>query len=67
MSTGQAISVTTITTVIGFMALSFATLVNTMRLGWTLAVGIGATFFSCMLIVPAVLAIKYRTKKEGSK
>ncbi|MCF7861039.1 MMPL family transporter [Candidatus Woesearchaeota archaeon] len=64
MSTGQAISVTTITTVVGFMALSFATLVNTMRLGWTLALGIGATFFACIVIVPAVLVIKY---KNGDK
>ena len=64
MSTGQAIAITTITTVVGFMALSFANLVNTRRLGWTLAVGIFATFFACMLIVPAVLTIQYRIKKR---
>ncbi len=62
MSTGQAISVTTLTTIVGFMALSFASLVNTHRLGWTLALGILATFFSCMLIVPAVLVLQYRRK-----
>jgi uncharacterized protein len=65
MGTGQAISVTTITTIVGFMALSFATLVNTMRLGWTLALGIAATFFACIIIVPAVLVLKYR--KGGKK
>ncbi len=64
MSTGQAISITTITTILGFMALSFATLVNTMRLGWTLALGIFATFFSCMLIVPAVMALQYKIKNR---
>ena len=67
MSTGQAISVTTITTIMGFMALSFATLVNTMRLGWTLALGIFATFLSCVLIVPAVLSIKYKLKSKKTK
>lgn len=60
MGTGQAISITTITTIVGFMALSFATLVNTMRLGWTLAVGIAMTFFACIIIVPAVLSLKYQ-------
>ncbi|MFC1768308.1 RND family transporter [Nanoarchaeota archaeon] len=64
MDTGQALSITTITTVIGFMALSFATLVNTMRLGWTLAIGIFATFFACILIVPAVLTLKYKRRNE---
>jgi uncharacterized protein len=67
MSTGQAISITTITTVMGFMALSFATLVNTMRLGWTLALGIFATFLSCVLIVPTVLSIQYKYKLKKSK
>jgi len=62
MSTGQAISITTITTVLGFTALSFATLVNTQRLGWTLALGILMTFFACILIVPAVLSLSYRTR-----
>ncbi len=64
VSTGQAISTTTITTVIGFMALSFATLVNTMRLGWTLALGILCTFFASILIVPAAMAIQYKLKKK---
>lgn len=67
MSTGQAISITTITTVLGFMALSFATLVNTMRLGWTLALGIFATFFACIVIVPSVIAIKYKSEIKKGK
>jgi len=62
LSTGEAISITTITTVFGFMVLTFATLVNTKRLGWTLALGILATFFACMLIVPAVMALQYKFK-----
>jgi len=65
LSTGEAISITTMTTVFGFMVLTFATLVNTKRLGWTLALGILATFFACMLIVPAVMAIKYKFKRRG--
>ncbi len=67
LSTGQALSVTTITTVTGFFALSFATLVNTRRLGWTLALGIFATFFSCMLIVPAVMILQHRRKLKKQK
>jgi len=62
LSTGEAISITTITTVFGFMVLTFATLTNTKRLGWTLAVGIIATFFACMLIVPAVMALRYKLR-----
>jgi len=61
-STGQAISITTITTILGFLALSFATLVNTHRLGYTLAIGIGATFIACIIIVPTVLSIKNKTR-----
>jgi len=64
MSTGEAISITTMTTILGFMVLSLATLVNTRRLGWTLALGILATFFSCMLTVPAVMAIQYKFKQR---
>ena len=67
MSTGQAIAITTLTTFVGFMALSFASLVNTKRLGWTLALGIVSTFFSCMLIVPAVLAIQFKLRNRGVK
>jgi len=67
MSTGQAIAVATITTMVGFSALSFATLVNTRRLGWTLAVGIFCTFFACMLIVPSVLALQHKWKQRRLK
>jgi len=63
-STGQAISITTITTILGFLALSFATLVNTHRLGYTLAIGIGATFIACIIIVPTVLSIKYKWRSK---
>jgi len=64
-STGEAIMVTTLTTIIGFMALAFATLLGTQRLGYTLAVGILATFISCMVLVPAVLSLqeKIRVKR----
>jgi predicted RND superfamily exporter protein len=67
MSTGQAISITTITTVAGFLVLSLATLMNTKRLGWTLALGILATFFSCILIVPSVLALQYKLKARRTR
>jgi len=62
--TGKAVAITTLTTVVGFLALSFAELVNTKRLGWTLAVGILATFFACILIVPAILTIQYRIQQR---
>jgi len=62
LSTGQAISITTLTTVFGFMVLTFATLVNTKRLGWTLALGILCTFLACILIVPAVMALRYKIR-----
>jgi uncharacterized protein len=65
MGTGKAVAITTLTTVVGFMALSFAALVNTKRLGWTLGVGIMATFFACILIVPAILTIQYRIQQKN--
>jgi predicted RND superfamily exporter protein len=46
------------------MALSFATLNNTRRVGWTLAIGIIATFFACILIVPAVLSLQQKMKSR---
>jgi len=61
-STGEALSITTITTVLGFMVLTFATLVNTKRLGWTLALGILCTFLACILIVPSVMSLIYKIR-----
>ncbi|OVE74660.1 hypothetical protein BVX95_01650 [archaeon D22] len=59
INTGSAISIATLTTITGFMALSFASLVNTRRLGWTLGVGILMTYVACLLIVPAVMTLQH--------
>jgi len=62
--TGEAISFTTITTIVGFLALTLASLLVTQRLGLTLAIGIGSTFFSCIILVPAVMAVQYFSKQK---
>jgi len=64
-STGEAISLSTLTTVIGFSALFFATLVGTQRLGYSLAIAIIAAFIACIVIVPAMLVIEYNFKNRS--
>ncbi|MBL7056540.1 MMPL family transporter, partial [Candidatus Woesearchaeota archaeon] len=63
-STGEAMSVTTLTTVVGFSSLLLATLLATKRLGLTLAIAVFSAFVICMLIVPATLVIEHNFKKR---
>ena len=63
-STGEAMSVTTLTTVVGFSSLILATLLATKRLGLTLAIAVFSAFVICMLIVPATLVIEHNFKKR---
>ncbi len=60
---GESLFLSTITTMIGFLALTLASLLATKRLGLTLTLGMMFTFFSCVLIVPAILSIVYKTHK----
>lgn len=61
---GSAIVLSSMTTFAGFMALTFATLLGTQRLGWSLAFSILAVFVVTISMVPAVMSIKYRRYKK---
>jgi len=63
-STGEAMSVTTLTTVVGFSSLILATLLATKRLGLTLAIAVFSAFVICMLVVPATLVIEHNFKNR---
>jgi predicted RND superfamily exporter protein len=59
-TTGSAIVLSTLTTFLGFVALTFATLLGTQRLGWSLALSIISVFAVSMTLVPAIMSIQYR-------
>lgn len=60
---GSAIVLSSITTFAGFTALTFAQLLGTQRLGWSLAFSIVSVFVVSMSIVPAVMSIRWRKRK----
>jgi hypothetical protein len=63
-SSGAAILLSSFTTFIGFMALLFAKLLGTQRLGLALAFSIVAVFLVTITMVPAVLSIIYNKHKN---
>jgi len=63
-TTGEAISITTLTTVVGFTSLTLATLLATRRLGLTLAIAVFSAFIICLLIVPTTLVLEHRFKNR---
>ncbi len=63
-TSGAAILLSSFTTVIGFMALLFAKLLGTQRLGLSLAFSIIAVFFVSISLVPAIMSLKYKNKQK---
>lgn len=58
MSTsGKAIFLSSLTTFVGFLALTFAKLLGTQRLGWSLAFSIVSIFIVSILFVPSILKL----------
>jgi predicted RND superfamily exporter protein len=68
LTSGKAIFLSSLTTFVGFLALTFANLLGTQRLGFSLAFGILAVFIVTLLVVPSTLSIIYKRKlkKEGT-
>lgn len=68
LTSGKAIFLSSITTFVGFLALTFAQLLGTQRLGFSLAFGILAVFLVTLLVVPSTLSIIYKRKlkKQGT-
>ncbi len=67
-TSGKAIFLASLTTFVGFLALTFANLLGTQRLGFSLAFGILSIFLVTLLVVPSTLSIIYKRKlkKQGS-
>ncbi len=55
--TGRAILLTSLTTMIGFGSMAFATMRGTASMGLVLVLGVGACFLSSAIVLPALIAI----------
>ncbi len=66
-SAGSAILLSSITTFVGFMALIFANLLGTQRLGMSLGLSILSVFFVTILLVPAVMAATNKKAKKNRR
>lgn len=65
-TTGGAILLSSITTFMGFLALTFATLLGTQRLGWSLALSILSVFLVSILLVPTIVVLRERVLKRST-
>ncbi len=63
-STGKAVLLTTLTTMLAFGSMGFATMRGLASLGITLFIGIAACFVTTLLVIPAALAIIDKTKEK---
>ncbi len=61
-STGKAVLLTSLTTMLAFGSMGFATMRGLASLGVTLFIGIAACFVTTLLVIPATLAIFDRKK-----
>ena len=55
--------------IVGFLALTFAVLLGTQRLGWSLAFSIISVLIVSLSIVPAIMSLTYtnQKKKKGTR
>jgi hypothetical protein len=61
-STGRAILLTSLTTMLGFGSLTFATYRGLGSMGSALFIGVGTCFLATVLVIPAVMGIVERVK-----
>ncbi len=64
--TGRAILLTSLTTMIGFGSMAFATMRGTASMGLVLVLGVGSCFLSSAIVLPALIAI-YEKITSGKK
>ena len=64
--TGRAILLTSLTTMIGFGSMAFATMRGTASMGLVLVLGVGSCFLSSAFVLPALIAI-YEKVTGGKK
>lgn len=68
MSTsGRAIFIASLTTFVGFLALTFAQLLGTQRLGWSLAFSILSVFVVTILFVPCVMSLLHKRELKKQR
>ncbi len=58
--TGKGITVTSLATIIGFGAMSFARHRGIADLGLVMALGVGLTLLACLIVLPAMLTLRNR-------
>lgn len=63
-SSGTSILLASVTTFIGFMALSFSQLLGTQRLGWSLAIAVASVFVVSITIVPVIMRLTTKPSQE---
>jgi len=66
-STGKAIFLTSLTTMLAFSSLIFSVWRGFGQLGGALAIGVGACFFTTVIILPAIIGFIEKEKKFRDK
>jgi predicted RND superfamily exporter protein len=65
--TGRAILLTSLTTMIGFGSMAFATMRGTASMGLVLVLGVGACFLSSAFVLPALISIYEKVFSNSKK
>ena len=63
-STGRAVLLTSLTTMLGFGSLTFATYRGLGSMGISLFIGVGTCFLATILVIPAIMGIVARRKSR---
>ncbi|MFT4343254.1 MAG: efflux RND transporter permease subunit [Candidatus Woesearchaeota archaeon] len=63
-TSGSAVFLASLTTFFGFFALTFAQLLGTQRLGWSLSFSIISVFIVTICLVPAIYSITYNRSQK---
>lgn len=64
MGTGKGITLTSLTTMIGFAAMMIADHRGIFSLGFVLTVGMGLTLVVCLTVMPAILELRNRSRER---
>ncbi len=65
--TGKGITISTLTTMIGFGALMIASHRGIASLGFVMSVGLGMTLMACWFVMPACLEVRQRRRERGAE
>jgi uncharacterized protein len=65
--TGKGVAVTTLTTIVGFLTMVFASHRGIASLGFVLTIGLSLTLLACLTVMPAALEIRQRRRERKAK